>query len=112
MGHDRQRQLLAPGSAAAALLPLTAIYHKDGKPAVWRFDAASGQVSLVPVAIGQYREDGVVVTSGVANGDWVVAAGANKLVPGQVVRPYDAGPATPAAAGGDAAPGKGLAQNR
>ena len=101
--------LVAAGGAASALLPLTAIYHKDGRPAVWRFDPASGKVSLVPVAVGQYREDGVVVTSGVANGDWIVAAGANKLVEGQVVRPYDAGP--PAAAAG-AAPAKGLAQGR
>ena len=46
----------------------------------------------MPVAIGQYREDGVVVTSGVSHGDWIVAAGVHKLVPGQVVRPYDGGP--------------------
>ncbi len=44
------------------------------------------------MAVGQYREDGAVVTSGVANGEWIVAAGVHKLVPGQVVRPYEAGP--------------------
>ncbi|MFO1324984.1 MAG: efflux RND transporter periplasmic adaptor subunit [Burkholderiales bacterium] len=86
--------VLTPGAAQTALLPLTSIYQKEGKPAVWRFDPASGQVNLVPVSIGQYREDGVVVTSGVAHGEWIVAAGVHKLVPGQVVRPYDAGPAS------------------
>jgi RND family efflux transporter MFP subunit len=104
--------LAAPGNAQAALLPLTSIYQKDGKPAVWRYDPANGQVTLVPVTIGQYREDGVLVTAGVAQGDWIVAAGVNKLVPGQVVRPYDAGPASavlPAPAGKDAAPAKGPA---
>ena len=104
--------LIAPGDAQAALLPLTSIYQKDGKPAVWRYDPASGQVTLVPVAIGQYREDGVLVTSGVSNGDWIVAAGVNKLVPGQVVRPYEAGPASavlPAPASRDGAPSKSLA---
>ena len=104
--------LIAPGDAQAALLPLTSIYQKDGKPAVWRYDPASGQVALVPVAIGQYREDGVLVTSGVSNGDWIVAAGVNKLVPGQVVRPYGAGPASavlPAPAGKDGASAKSLA---
>jgi multidrug efflux system membrane fusion protein len=86
--------LLAPANAGAALLPLTSIYQKDGQPAVWRFDPASRQVSLVPVAVGQYREDGVVVTSGVSHGDWIVAAGVHKLLPGQVVRPYESGPAS------------------
>jgi multidrug efflux system membrane fusion protein len=83
--------LLAPGNASAALLPLTSIYQKDGQPAVWRFDPASRQVSLVPIAIGQFREDGVIVTSGVRHGDWIVAAGVHKLIPGQVVRPYEGG---------------------
>ncbi len=86
--------VIGPAGAAVAVLPLTSVYQKDGKPAVWRYDPATGQVALVPVTIGQYREEGVVVTSGVAHGDWIVAAGVNKLVPGQVVRPYDAGPAS------------------
>jgi len=58
------------------------------------------------VTIGQYREDGVVVTSGVRDGDWIVAAGVHKLLPGQVVRPYESAttdavpaPAAPAAGG-------------
>ncbi|HTP98989.1 MAG TPA: efflux RND transporter periplasmic adaptor subunit [Casimicrobiaceae bacterium] len=94
--------VLGAGDAQGALLPLTSIYHRDGAPAVWRYDAATGRVSLTPVSIAQYREDGVIVTSGVANGDWIVGAGVHKLIPGEVVRPYDAGPSsasgTPAAA--------------
>jgi len=89
--------LLTATGAPQAVVPLTAIYHKDGQPAVWRFDPASGQVSLAPVTIGQYREDGIVVSSGVAHGDWIVAAGVHKLVPGQVVRPYESGPVSKAA---------------
>lgn len=99
--------LVAPSAPDNALLPLTSIYQKDGKPAVWRYDPATRQVTLVPVTIGQYREDGVVVTSGVATGDWIVAAGVHKLLPGQVVRPYEGGaatavPAAPGASGGTA----------
>ncbi|MCC6196524.1 MAG: efflux RND transporter periplasmic adaptor subunit [Burkholderiales bacterium] len=87
------------GNGSAALLPLTSIHHRDGKPAVWRYDPVTQKVDLAPVAIGQYREDGVVITAGVGNGDWVVAAGVHKLVPGQVVKPYDAGKgAAPASA--------------
>lgn len=75
---------------SAALLPPACIYHgADGKPAVWIYDPAKKTVALRAVAIGQFREDAVVVTSGVANGEWVVAAGVNKLRPGQPVRPYD-----------------------
>jgi len=90
--------VLGAGDGQSALLPLTSIYHRDGAPAVWRFDAATGRVSLTPVSIAQYREDGVVVTSGVANGDWIVSAGVHKLIPGEVVRPYDAGPSSAAGA--------------
>lgn len=79
-------------AADAAILPPMSIYQQDGKPAVWRFDPATKQVSLAPVSILQYREDGIVA-SGVRDGDWIVAAGVHKLLPGQIVRPYDEGPA-------------------
>jgi len=81
--------VVGAGVSNVALLPLTSIYHHEGRPAVWRYDPASGKVAIAPVQIGQYREDGVVITSGVRNGDWVVTAGVHKLIPGQVVRPYE-----------------------
>jgi len=28
----------------------------------------------------------------VRHGDWIVAAGVHKLIPGQIVRPYEGGP--------------------
>jgi len=76
------------GASMVALLPLTSIYRQDGNPAVWIYDPQSHKVALRTVTIGQYREDGVVVTSGLATGDWVVSAGVHKLQPGQVVRPW------------------------
>ncbi len=98
-----------------ALLPLSSIHRQDGTPAVWIYDPQSHKVALRPVTIGQFREDGVVVTSGLASGDWVVAAGVHKLQPGQVVRPWEGhgapapvnpvgpvAPAAPAAPGGKA----------
>ena len=83
--------LIAAGPANAALLPLTSLYRQDDKPAVWIYDPATHKVALRPVTIGQYREDGVIVTSGLASGDWVVTAGVHKLRPGQTVRPYEGG---------------------
>ncbi len=81
--------LQGEGIADSALLPLTAVYQKEGKPAVWIFDPASKQVNLRAVEVGMYREDGVVVRSGLQSGEWVVTAGVHKLVPGQPVRPFD-----------------------
>ena len=83
---------LAEGRSAASLLPATALYQAlDGRPAIWVYDTAAGRVSLRPVVVAQYREDGVVIADGLAAGEWVVATGANKLHEGQRVRPYDAG---------------------
>jgi RND family efflux transporter MFP subunit len=88
--------VLGAAESKVALLPLTSLYHHEGKPAVWRYDPANGKVAISPVEIGQYREDGVVITSGVRDGDWIVTAGVHKLIPGQVVRPYEGGQAATA----------------
>jgi RND family efflux transporter MFP subunit len=92
--------LVAAGPANAVLLPLASLYRQDDKPAVWVYDPATHKVALRPVTIGQYGEDGVTVTAGLANGEWVVTAGVHKLRPGQTVRPYEDGArgAKPAAA--------------
>jgi multidrug efflux system membrane fusion protein len=81
--------LMSTEPSNTSLLPLTSIYRKDGEPAVWVYDAQAQKVSLRPVVIGQYREDGVLVTSGVASGEWVVAAGVHKLREGDTVRPFE-----------------------
>jgi multidrug efflux system membrane fusion protein len=98
LGMTANVGVLGADKGSSALLPLASIYQLDGRPAVWQFDPATKAVRLVPVVIGQYREDGVVVTSGVAQDAWIVAAGVHKLTPGQVVRPYGAGPAASATA--------------
>ncbi len=87
--------LRGDASATAALIPSASLYRKDGVPAVWVYDPQSRKVSLRPVQVTQYREDGVVVASGLNAGERIVAAGANKLQPGQVVRPYDGGAGAP-----------------
>jgi len=78
-------------SPSTALLPLTALYRDNDRPAVWVYDPQTQQVALRPIAVEQYREDGVLVRSGVRNGEWIVAAGVHKLTDGQKVRPYDGG---------------------
>ena len=81
-------------AAGAALLPLSSIYRKDDTAAVWIYDENVRTVSLRPVVVGQYREDGVIVTSGVRSGEWIVMAGVHKLREGETVRPYEGGAAT------------------
>jgi membrane fusion protein, multidrug efflux system len=95
--------LMSAEPSSASLLPLTSIYRKDGEPAVWVYDAQAQKVSLRPVVIGQYREDGVLVMSGVASGEWVVAAGVHKLREGEIVRPFEgAGERVPTASSSSA----------
>jgi len=84
--------LREPGAPDEALLPLTSLYHlPDGKPAVWIYDPKTQTVGLRGVTIGQYREDGVIISAGLKSGEWVVSAGVNKLQPGQNVKPYEGG---------------------
>jgi multidrug efflux system membrane fusion protein len=83
------------------LIPLPSLYRKGSSPAVWIYDPQSRTVALRPVTVAQFREDGIVVASGLSGGEWIVAAGVNKLQPGQTVRPYEGGagaetPPTPA----------------
>ena len=72
--------------AGLVLLPLSALARGGNDAAVWVVDPKTSQVKLRKVAIGQFREDGVTVTSGLAAGDVVVTAGVHRLRADQVVR--------------------------
>ncbi len=77
-------------SSRAIVLPMTALTQTDdktgAKPAVWVV-GADGKVKLVPVTVGTYSEQGVVIQSGLAGGETVVIAGVHKLQAGQQVKP-------------------------
>ena len=70
----------------AALLPLTALTQQGEQPAVWVLDAGN-KLQLRPVGVAQYRENGVVIARGLANGERVVTAGVHKLRAGLAVKP-------------------------
>ncbi len=80
----------ATSATRAIMLPATALTQTDDKagtkPAVWVVGADS-KVKLVPVSVGQYSEQGVVIQSGLAGGETVVIAGVHKLQAGQQVKP-------------------------
>jgi membrane fusion protein, multidrug efflux system len=65
-------------------IPGSALFQKDGKPAVWLVEKDS-TVQLKPITVQRYQGDSVVVGDGLAEGDVVVTAGVQKLLPGQKV---------------------------
>jgi multidrug efflux system membrane fusion protein len=94
-------------AAASIVIPLTALSRQGDQTAVWVIDGKSGQVAMRQVTVKQYREDGIVIGSGLTAGDVIAIAGVHKLVAGQTVRAVSAqaaGGAAPAAAAKSAAP--------
>ncbi len=80
---------LASKSQALANVPLAAIFDQGKGPGVWRVDRGSGKIELLPVTVASMGETTASLSSGVAEGDFIVALGAQKLDPGLVVRPVD-----------------------
>jgi RND family efflux transporter MFP subunit len=66
-------------------LPGSALFQKDGKAAVWLVEK-DGAVQLKPITVQRYQDDSVIVGNGLKQGDVVVTAGVQKLLPGQKVR--------------------------
>jgi RND family efflux transporter MFP subunit len=73
-------------TAIAVSLPLSALFEKNGSPAVWVLDQQSSSVTLRPITVARYEANTVVVASGLIKGDIVVTAGVNTLTAGQKVR--------------------------
>jgi multidrug efflux system membrane fusion protein len=69
-----------------ALVPATALFQHDSAPAVWILDPESTTVTLRTVTVAAYRQDGVLVSDGLTDGDRIVTAGVHLLVEGQTVR--------------------------
>jgi len=68
------------------VLPGSALFDKDGRPAVWVVDPAGGCVILKGVAVSRYETDRVIISEGLSKGDIVVTAGVNRLREKQKVR--------------------------
>lgn len=78
-------------TAPVVVLPGSALFDKNGKPAVWVFDTATSSVILRPVVVARYETDRVVISEGLSKGDIVVTAGVNRLRDNQVVRLIEGG---------------------
>ncbi len=72
-------------SREAVVLPWSALYRYDDRPAVWIYDSAARTVSVRRIEIDRYGFDDIVLKSGVEPGEAVVTAGIQFLRPGQRV---------------------------
>jgi RND family efflux transporter MFP subunit len=77
-------QVSAAAGRKVALVPVAAIFQTGGQPGVWL--VKDGRVRLSSVTVGEFNENRVEVTSGLAEGDVLVVAGVHKLHEGQSVR--------------------------
>ena len=73
------------------VLPWTAMAEKDGKPALWVVDPASGAVSLRAIRIALYARERIVLSDGVKAGEIVVTEGGKFLREGQIVDAQEGG---------------------
>ena len=74
---------VASAPEAAAQVPLSALFHRNGRPAVWLVE--HGRVRLQEVAAGEVLGNAVTVTAGLQAGQRIVTAGVNRLREGQPV---------------------------
>jgi RND family efflux transporter MFP subunit len=86
IGMTAEALIELPVESGQFTLPLSVLYTKNAQPNVWVVDPGKLTVKLVPVATGGLSENQVIIISGLHAGDIVVSAGANLLVPGQVVK--------------------------
>ncbi|HET9034288.1 MAG TPA: efflux RND transporter periplasmic adaptor subunit [Dokdonella sp.] len=72
------------------IVPLSAVYEKEGKAALWQFDTATRKVHLTPVVVDKFDETVAFISEGLVVQTWIVTAGVHRLREGEVVSPIDA----------------------
>jgi RND family efflux transporter MFP subunit len=82
IGMTAELRVRAAGDAVAQV-PLGALFHRDGRPAVWVVD--DGRVRLQEIATGEIQDNSVAVAAGLRAGQRIVTAGVNRLSEGQRV---------------------------
>jgi RND family efflux transporter MFP subunit len=85
LGQTARVHVSAAATGAATLIPLGSVFQQGKQPAVWLL-GDDGRVHLRPIKVTAWREDGVAISGGLADGERIVAAGAHKLIEGEMVR--------------------------
>ncbi|MEQ1630632.1 MAG: efflux RND transporter periplasmic adaptor subunit, partial [Gallionella sp.] len=76
-------------SSAELVVPLSALFQQGEQIALW-IVAPDHSVSLRPVQIASYRDDGAVIRSGIVAGERIVSAGVHKLYAGEKIKAIEA----------------------
>ena len=71
-------------------VPLTAIFQQGEQAALWVV-AADHSVSLRPVKVAAYLDEGALISGGIKAGERIVSAGVHKLTAGEQIRPFVSG---------------------
>jgi membrane fusion protein, multidrug efflux system len=73
-------------------LPWRALFRDANGPAVWLVDPATDTVALKPVIVDRLLDSKVIVSSGLTDGETIVAKGLQLLRPGEKITPQEAAP--------------------
>lgn len=75
-----------PDTEGLAIIPLSALFQREGHSYVWVYDEKEETISELPVDVKQVNKDGeAIVKSALKNGQIIVSAGVNDLKNGQKV---------------------------
>lgn len=90
LGMTAQVRFKKEAGISGLLVPLAAIFQQGDQPAVW-IVAADQTISLRPIQVAAYRNNGAVITSGLAASERIVSAGVHKLSAGEKIRVIEDG---------------------
>lgn len=73
-----------------SLIPLSAIFQQGDKTAVW-IVGADHSVTLRPVVVKTYLDEGALISSGITAGERIISAGVHMINAGEKIKPVDNG---------------------
>jgi membrane fusion protein, multidrug efflux system len=91
LGTVGEATLLPPQGTTPArdiAIPSTALFHQGAHPAVWVLEGSKPRLALRPVTVQSYRDRSVILTSGLREGERIVAAGVHTVFVGELVTPF------------------------
>lgn len=89
IGMSAELRVRSAGEALAQV-PLSALFHRNGKPAVWVLE--NDRVRLQEIVAGEIHANSVAVSAGLQPGQRIVTAGVNRLADGQRVAVAESSP--------------------